>query len=277
MQFFQTAQNPWGQEVLIRISWNLLYLSALIGALFIIGHLVWRATHKEAEAAVKTSAPTDVPEKVLRHSLAARLFHWVMAAAVLVLLFTGFLPVLGVQFSWVTIHWVAGLVFLGTIVFHVIHTTFWTNLRDMWISASDWKEWWQEVKHNLGNAAPPPRKPGKYPIDHRIFHHLSVLTGLGVIVTGIFMMYRIETPLFTRNPYFFSDSTWGLIYVLHGLSAVALVGMTMAHIYFAVLPEKRWLTISMIAGWITRKDFLENHDPERWAVSKQTSSAPSEP
>ena len=40
-------------------------------------------------------------DQVLRHHLADRLYHWLMAACMLVLLFTGFLPVLGVNFgSW---------------------------------------------------------------------------------------------------------------------------------------------------------------------------------
>jgi len=267
MDFFQTVQNPWGQEVLNRISWNLLYLFAIGGALFIVGHLLWRWKWAPKEAASPSEhAAAGIPEKVVRHSLAARLFHWSMAAAVLVLLGTGFLPVVGVKFNWVTIHWIAGLVFIATIIFHVIHVATSLTLRDVWIGASDWKEWWQEVRHDLGLAAPPSRKPGKYPIAQRMFHHLAVITGLGVILTGIFMMYRVETPLFTRNPYLFSDSTWGLVYVIHGLCAVALVGMTMAHVYFAILPEKRWLTVSMIAGWITKKNYVENHDPDRWVV-----------
>ncbi len=276
MDFFQTAQNPWGQEILIRISWDLLYLSTVFGGLFIIGHLLWRWrwTPKQGEAFADTgAAAANLPQRLVRHSLAARAFHWVMAASVLVLLFTGFLPVIGIKFGWVTIHWIAGLVFFGTIVFHVIHASFWMNWRDVWISGSDWKAWWQEVKHNLGRPTPPLRKPGKYPVDQQIFHHMAVLTGLGIIVTGLLMMFRVEIPLWTRNPYLFSDATWGWVYVIHGLSAVALVGMSMAHIYFAVLPEKRWLTISMIAGWITREDYLRNHDPERWIVTKEDASA----
>ena len=85
------------------------------------------------------------------------------------------------------------------------------------------------------------------------------------------MLVRIDTPLFTRNPYLFGDTTWGLVYVIHGLSAVGFVGMLMAHVYFAVLPEKRWMTISMIVGWITKKDFVEHHDPERWDVTEKAS------
>lgn len=275
MSFFQWEQNPWGQEILVRISWDLFWLSAAIGALFIIGHLIYRAKNSgEEEAsldAAEANAAKALPERVVRHPLASRLFHWSMAVAILTLLATGFLPVLGVQFNWVEIHWIAGLVLIATVVFHIIHASFWLNWRDIWISSADWKEFTQEIRHAMGKGAPPP-KPGKYPVDHRIFHHMILVVTFGVIFTGLFMMVRVENFLFARNPYLLSDGAWGWVYVIHGLSAVGLVGMIMAHIYFAVLPEKRWLTISMIAGWVTRKDFIENHDPERWVVSADSAS-----
>ena len=34
---------------------------------------------------------------------------------------------------------------------------------------------------------------------------------------------RVETPLFVRNPYLFGDTTWGVMYVAHGLTGIALV------------------------------------------------------
>ena len=39
-----------------------------------------------------------------------------------------------------------------------------------------------------------------------------------------------------------------------------------AHVYFAVRPEKWWITKSMIFGWITRRQYLEHHEPARWPV-----------
>ena len=70
------------------------------------------------------------------------------------------------------------------------------------------------------------------------------------------MMNRVETPLFARNPYLFSDATWGVMYVLHGLSGIGLVGLTIAHIYFAIRPEKLWITKGMVFGDISRQEFL---------------------
>lgn len=264
MSFFQWAQNPWGQRILVHINWNLFWLALAAGTLFVIGHLIYRARNRpvtETEPASK-----GIPERVVRHSLASRLFHWSMAAAVFVLLVTGFFPVLGIHFDWVQIHWIAGLVLIGTVLFHIVHASFWLGLRNILISAADWREFRQEIDNVLGRGAPPP-KPGKYPVDQRLFHHLISLASFGVILTGILMMVRVDNPFFTRNPYILADSTWGWVYVLHGLSAVGLVGMIVAHVYFAILPEKRFMTVSMIVGWITRKDYLTHHDPERWAVT----------
>ena len=54
-------------------------------------------------------------ERVLRHHLADRLYHWTMAAALLTCLFTAFLPILGWKFAWVTAHWIAGIVLTAAI------------------------------------------------------------------------------------------------------------------------------------------------------------------
>ncbi|MGH9323942.1 MAG: cytochrome b/b6 domain-containing protein [Vicinamibacteria bacterium] len=269
MSFFQWAQNPWGQEILVRISWDLFWLALGGGALFVIGHLVFRSKHKEAPAAeVPAAKAAGIPDKIVRHSFGSRFFHWSMTLAVFTLLVTGFFPVLGIHFDWITIHWIAGLALIGTVIFHIIHATFWLRLRNIWIGSADWREFRQEIANVMGTGAPPP-KPGKYPVDQRLFHHLVSLATFGVILTGLFMMVRVENPLFNRNPYLFSDSTWGWVYALHGLSAVGLVGMIVAHVYFAILPEKRWMTMSMIAGWITKKDYLTHHDPDRWVVKEQ--------
>ena len=48
--------------------------------------------------------------------------------------------------------------------------------------------------------------------------------------------------------------------------ASALVGLIIAHVYFAIRPEKFWITKSMMFGWITRRQYLEHHEPARWRV-----------
>ena len=81
--------------------------------------------------------------------------------------------------------------------------------------------------------------------------------------------------VFPRNPYLFSDMTWGLMYVLHGLAGVGLIGLIVVHIYMAVRPEKLAITKSMIVGSMSREFYLSEHDPQRWVVDGPSSSTES--
>ncbi len=208
-----------------------------------------------------------IPERVTRHTLSSRAFHWVMALAMIALLITAFLPVAGIRFPWVTIHWIAGVVLTLTIVYHVLYATFRQDFRSMWVGAEDLHEGSRAVARFFRRSSVPPPKAGKYPLDHKLYHHAATVVSVVAIVTGVLMMFRIDTPFWDQNPYFLSDSAWGIMYVLHGLSGVGLITLTIAHVYFAIRPEKRWLMRSMVWGWIQREEYLLHHDPERWVLN----------
>jgi hypothetical protein len=93
-----------------------------------------------------------------------------------------------------------------------------------------------------------------------------MVAGLAVVGTGIVMMWRVRTDIIERNPYILTDATWGITYVLHGLAGVGFVGLVIAHIYFALRPEKLWITKAMIFGTISRREYLTHHDPDRWVA-----------
>lgn len=267
MEILRSGQNPWGQDVLIGIGWDLVWLAVIASALFVLGHMAFMMIRRRAEdeGAAEAEAGPDASGWVKRHSFAARAFHWTMAASMLVLLATAFVPVLGIQFPWVTIHWIAGLVLTAAILYHVVHVIGWQDFWAMWVKPSEIGPGMEELKHALGTGSgPAPRAPGKYAFDHKAYHHMAAAAGLAVIATGLLMMVRIDTPIWARNPYLLSDGAWGAVYVIHGLAGVALIGLVTAHIYFAVRPEKRWMTWAMINGWISRKDYLAHYDPEKW-------------
>lgn len=270
--FVQRGLNPWSEEILTHAQWNLVYVALAFGVLFMVGHTLFVAFWPRAKGQPHASAPvTDavaarIPERVPRHSLAARLFHWIMAASMLTLLVTSFAPILGWQFDWVQIHWMAGIALTISIIYHIIHASFWLDFWSIWLNKEDVKEANSRLRRQLGKPAPAPRKAGKYPWDNKMYHTAIVLSALAVVPTGLFMMVRVRNPLFDRNPYLFSDGTWGLMYVLHGLSGIGLVALTMAHIYFAIRPEKLWITKGMVFGHIDKKSYLEHHDPQRWVV-----------
>jgi cytochrome b subunit of formate dehydrogenase len=213
-----------------------------------------------------------IPERVPRHSLVARAFHWVMAISMFVLLFTAFLPKVGVQFNWVVYHWIAGLVLTASILFHIIHASFFLDFWSIWPDKIDLRDAKRRLLRSMGKDAPPPDRFAKYPLENKLYHAVIVLSGLAVIATGVFMMKRVHTGIFTRNPYLFSDMTWGMMYVLHGLAGVGLIALVMVHVYFGIRPEKRPITKSMIFGWMSRDFYLEEHDPQRWAVKEPSPS-----
>ena len=275
MNLIEWAQNPWGQQIPIHNGWSLLWVSAIGALLFLVVHAIyvkyWTkpvTAHSDAPAA-NAGAAAQIPERVARHSLGARLFHLIMAIAMLALLLTAFLPKVGVKFAWVEYHWIAGIVLTVSVIYHIFHASFWLDFWSIWPDKEDLEDADRRLKRAMGQSAPAPRRFAKYPLENKLYHLVVMLAGLAAIGTGLFMMKRVQTPFFTRNPYLFGDMTWGWMYVLHGLAGIGFVALVTAHIYFAIRPEKLFLTKSMIFGWITREQYLEHHDSSRWPVAGQ--------
>jgi cytochrome b subunit of formate dehydrogenase len=263
------ATSPWGQSVPIHIAWFLIWVAAIAGLLFLIVHSIYvRYFAKEEQFAgdIPTTLAASLPPRIPRHSLAARLFHWIMAASMFTLLFTAFLPKVGIQFDWVTYHWIAGSVLTVSILFHIIHASFWLDFWAIWPDRDDVLDALKRIQRFMGQPAPPPRRFAKYPLENKLYHGAIIATGFAAIATGVFMLFRVRTIFFTRNPYLFSDMTWGLMYVLHGLAGVGLIALVMVHVYFAVRPEKLDITKSMIFGWMRREFYLKHYDSQRWVV-----------
>jgi cytochrome b subunit of formate dehydrogenase len=277
MDFLTWGRNPWGQRILTHVSWDLLWAALFAGVMFLVAHASYMilSAHRKrssAETDALESVYKNLPDKIERHTFMARMFHWVMAASMFVLLFTAFLPIAGVKFAWVYWHWMAGLVLTGAIIYHIIHATFFLDFWSIWIGPKDIPEFKAEMLREMGQDVPGP-KSGKYPLGNRLYHLAILVVGLSASITGMVMMSRVRNPLFSRNPYLLADSTWGFTYVLHGVCGIALVGLVIAHVYFAIRPEKFWITKSMIFGWVTRRQYLEHHDPERWKVRGKTTTA----
>lgn len=207
-------------------------------------------------------------DRIVRHRLPDRIFHWVMAASVLVLLATGFLPILGLQFAWVTIHWSAGLALTAAVAFHIVRALLWQEPSQMMVWPRDLRDARRAIRRGLGRPVALP-KPGKYVLLQKLYHHAVALVLLATIATGAPMMVKVDTPFWTRDPYLLADQTWGVIYAVHGFTAMASITLIMVHVYFALRPEKLWQTRSMILGWISRDEYAREHDPEHWQVARQ--------
>ena len=271
MDFVVWGHDPWQRPILQHLNWDPLWVSIFCVLMFVLAHAAYTMLSSgRKRTAVETVALEDanpnVPARILRHSLAARLFHWSMSVTMFVLLVTAFFPIIGITFDWVPWHYWSGMIFTVIIAWHIVHTTVWLDFWSIWAGPKDVPEFKALMLRETGRIAAAPQ-PAKYPLGNQLYHWILTIVGVLVIVTGMLMMFRIDTPFFAHNQYLISELAWGWVYVLHGLVGVSLVGLVVAHIYFALRPDHWWLTNAMIFGWITRRQYLEHHEPNRWRVT----------
>jgi cytochrome b subunit of formate dehydrogenase len=194
-----------------------------------------------------------VADRVVRHAGVDRLFHWLTAAAVLTLMATGLLPVLGIKFNWVVVHWIVGVFLTVLVLFHIVRSLFWQRIKCMlWVSA----------KELTGKSV------GKYTIAQKLMHHAMTVMVTAAVITGCLMLMKMDTPLWKRDPYVLSQAAWGVIYVIHGAAATLAITLVLLHVYFAIIPEKRMYLRAMIKGWVTREELAAHHEPPRAAEKK---------
>jgi len=197
------------------------------------------------------------PNLITRHAPIDRVFHWITALAVLLLLASAFLPILGLQFSWVPLHWITGVVLGAAVLFHVVRASFFQRLRCMVFGPKDLAD--------LRSG----RRAAKYTPAQKLMHAMLGTAVLVATVTGFIMLAKVDTPLWKRNPYLLEASTWGVVYVLHGAAALLTLTLTLLHIYFSLLPEKRGYLRAMIGGQMTRDEAAVYHDPNRWSGQRK--------
>ena len=186
--------------------------------------------------------------QLLRHARVDRWFHWGTALAMAVLLVTSLFPVLGLRFAWYGVHWVAGLLLTLIILLHILRALFWQKPRTMLLlSAADFRA------HGAG----------KYTLAQKLMHLGWAVAVLVAIVTGLLLLQKAGVPFMVRDPYVYSLGTWGVLTLLHDLSALLSVFLVLVHVYFAILPEKRAYLRAMVNGKITRTDLAAEHDVER--------------
>jgi formate dehydrogenase subunit gamma len=239
--------DVWGREVLLGVSWDLLWLICVVALVIVAVHAVYMATQQKEER------PSHEGKRVQRHEPVDRIMHWIMAISILVLLFTGVLPIIGIEFAWLTLHWIAGLILTAAVLFHIIRSVMQKDLMSVWISSSDLKE-------SLDDS----QKPGKYSVAQKGMHAAITVVTVFVIVSGLFMFAMIDTPWWDRTNSL-SEATLGWMFLIHGLTTLALIALIVFHLYFTLRPEKLFYLRSMIKGWISEDELSANHDPERWA------------
>ena len=105
---------------------------------------------------------TTVPARVTRHLLIDRVYHWLMAACVLTLLATAFLPIIGYKFEWLGLHWTTGVALSALVLINVVRAVIWQDFWAMVIDGADLRSAGQHLAQALGRKGAVPGKPGKY-------------------------------------------------------------------------------------------------------------------
>ncbi|MCH8175332.1 MAG: cytochrome b/b6 domain-containing protein [Proteobacteria bacterium] len=241
--------DVWGEEVILGVSWDLLWVVAVAVLILLAAHAIIMAVL----ANKKMDKPSSEGRRVLRHETIDRLFHWIMAGSILLLILTGVAPIIGLRIAWLNWHWIAGLVLTFVVIFHIVRSLFWQDFKSMILGPRDFGEPFDSAK-----------KPGKYSFEQKGMHWAVTVVVLAVIVTGLLMFIQIDTPFWNRTNSM-PESQLGLVFLLHGLSTLALVALAATHIYFALRPEKLFYTRSMISGWISEDEMTANHDTSRWS------------
>src|SRR6202158_3738575 len=97
------------------------------------------------------SAASAASGRIKRHLLTDRIYHWLMAASVLILMGTAFLPIIGWKFEWVSLHWMTGVVLAVLVLIHIVRALVWQDWRAMVIDGSDIRNASRSVTQALGN------------------------------------------------------------------------------------------------------------------------------
>ena len=110
-------------------------------------------------------------DRIVRHAGPDRLIHWLIAAAVLVLLATAFVPILGFNFAWVAIHWWTGLVLTAAVLAHLARVLLARKRGPILIGMHDIRDALAVARRSVRLGAGAPPKPGKYTFAQKLIHH----------------------------------------------------------------------------------------------------------
>ena len=184
MDYLTWGRNPWGESVLTRVSWDLLWARSFAGVFVPVAHAGYMllSPHRDGRGNRSAGGHHQAAAGAHRPAFDGRAaFHWVMAAAMFVLLFTAFLPVVGVKFPWVTIHWIAGIVLTISVVFHLVHATFWLDFWSIWPGPKDFRS----SRRSFCAARDDARRRGSPPSIR-----WRTVISRRIMLTGFAIMYR---------------------------------------------------------------------------------------
>lgn len=210
-----------------------------------------------------------------RRNPAQIIYHWVNAAAIVVLTGSGLaiyfgLPGTDGYFYW---HLWAAWVLIAAMVFHIWYATILhKNFGRMWVTRRDLSEAMKRISGGSESEAP---KHGFYKVEQIAFHWMLAAVVFGVVITGLMLW----NPSRIYVAAFWMPWGWDAIFIariLHQIFTFALVALVLAHIYFAVLVPKEWPRLkSIFTGRVKFAWYAKEHkvSPRLEAQAKEAKAA----
>ncbi|MEE4242286.1 MAG: cytochrome b/b6 domain-containing protein [Desulfopila sp.] len=210
-------------------------------------------------------------DKVLRHSLAVRMSHWIIAFSGVILLFSGFMQLPMEQrykivkipgLFWagnfevtLLIHYLSAAVFTAAVFFHIFY-----HLRRKEFSLlpkpGDLGGAIQGFLAMFGLGKEPAH--GKFQAKQRVIYAVIGSTTLILVITGLIKSYK-NLGAIVLDPMFLQ-----LVAFTHTITAMVFMGLFLAHVAALMLKDHRPMIPSMITGKMD-KEYARKHHP-KWQV-----------
>jgi len=209
------------------------------------------------------------PESIIRHSLAVRASHWLIALSGLVLTFSGigFMPLYGRFYindipgmRWVSdfqtqldLHYFSAAIFLAACLFHLLYHGRRKEFALM-PRKGDLRESWQIIKAMLSKGQEPPHD--KFLAEQRIAYAVFGLTILQLVGSGYFLAANSSLRLFVDS------QLLQVIILAHHAFTYIFILQVLLHLAAFLLKANRPLLPTMFHGRVAQEYVLKRH--QKW-------------
>ncbi|WP_298038553.1 cytochrome b/b6 domain-containing protein [uncultured Desulfuromonas sp.] len=210
-------------------------------------------------------------EKVVRHSLAVRLVHWLVAISGLLLIFTGMgelpmykrynlvkLPGLGWAGDFelnLILHYGTAVVFGAAVCFHLVYHL---RRRELaaWPQKGDFRESLSIIKALLSGGEEPPH--GKFLAEQRLAYAATGAVSLLLLLTGLLKSYK------NLGAIVIDPSILQVVTVLHTVGTMVFMLLIIAHVGAFALRANWPLLPTMLTGAVNRDYARRRH--RKWRI-----------
>lgn len=253
-----------------RLDESLFYIS-ILGAIFCCSaHALRRAFRQPRPSSPRaegTRLTISNQETILRHTFLQRIYHWVNAAATIMLIVSGLMIYQPANIFasgsppvyWFLWHQVGTLLLLVSSAGHLIYESFIRRTPNpMAINREEWRRMVEVVKNFWGLSKFYPPSSKYHPA--QIFFHWAVAGNILILILTGMVLWK---PMREALPLSLLGLSWDFIFynrLLHAFFSATLVGLLIGHLYFALFIKKNWPeTKSIFTGHIKIHDYLDSH------------------